>query len=629
MSGQATIPGAGGRDDTPVAPRIRFLAALAAWMMIALGQPGLFRHEGFGHMAFVALAPWALVCCRPGRRAFLAEWAAAALGLAAIFLWMRHLLPWVLFAIAVIPAIWVALGGFALRRLARRYPLALAAPAAWMAAELVRWHLPAPLSFGWWRLGTFAHDDEWMVGSARVWGVWGLTWVFAAFGGWLADLWRTRHLAPGEAPRHRLLHIHLLGLGPMVLAMILNAVVTAPETRPGPRVLLVQPGTEQRLKMGSDDVLNDLFGDLCTLTAEGLASVGTPAPDLVCWGESMLPFNLLEEGTLEAFRRGDRWLSFADQFDEQRLLDWQLQVESLVQGLLCGQPEALAALARRASLWRGVLRPTPWLDRALAGQSLLPPGTAFVTGVVTQLPYAGTIRARNAAALWDSTGRLRGTAGKVHLVPVAEDPYPWMYVPGAIAALHAVGGYVPDLVADSEPGVLEFDAPGRGPWRMAVGICYDNVFDDPFITPLRAGEVDFFLVLSNEAWYEDSLEMDHMLAAARLRAVSSGRSVVRATNSGISAVIDPAGEILAVLEDQHGRRKMVRGTLAATVPVPLVERGAERGPRTLWVLSAPWQVALWALGLALLIFRAGRPVTRPQRAGSGESDAAPAGSVEG
>ena len=53
----ATTPDAGGSAGAPVAPRTRFLAALAAWMMIALAQPGLFRHEGLGHWAFVALAP--------------------------------------------------------------------------------------------------------------------------------------------------------------------------------------------------------------------------------------------------------------------------------------------------------------------------------------------------------------------------------------------------------------------------------------------------------------------------------------------------------------------------------------------------------------------------------------------
>ena len=44
-------------------------------------------------------------------------------------LWMHHLLPWLLIPMTIIPGFWMALGGVALRRMARRYPLALAVPA--------------------------------------------------------------------------------------------------------------------------------------------------------------------------------------------------------------------------------------------------------------------------------------------------------------------------------------------------------------------------------------------------------------------------------------------------------------------------------------------------------------------
>ena len=102
-----------------VSPRTRFVWALVAWLGVALSQPGLGRADGFGHIAFMCLCPWALVCCRPGRRAFLMEWLAAAAGLLLLMLWMRHLFPWLVPVLALVPALYHALSGFALRRLAR------------------------------------------------------------------------------------------------------------------------------------------------------------------------------------------------------------------------------------------------------------------------------------------------------------------------------------------------------------------------------------------------------------------------------------------------------------------------------------------------------------------------------
>ncbi len=70
-------------DPAPLpdlAPGRRFLATLTTWVLIYASQPGFGRPDGFGHTAFVALVPWAYYSCRPGPRAFLADWAACALG---------------------------------------------------------------------------------------------------------------------------------------------------------------------------------------------------------------------------------------------------------------------------------------------------------------------------------------------------------------------------------------------------------------------------------------------------------------------------------------------------------------------------------------------------------------------
>ena len=87
-----------------LAPGRRFLTTLATWILIYASQPGLGGPDGFGHAAFVALVPWAYYNCRPGPRAFLADWAACALGVGGMSLWMHHLLPWLLIPMTIIQA---------------------------------------------------------------------------------------------------------------------------------------------------------------------------------------------------------------------------------------------------------------------------------------------------------------------------------------------------------------------------------------------------------------------------------------------------------------------------------------------------------------------------------------------
>jgi apolipoprotein N-acyltransferase len=119
--------------------------------------------------------------------------------------------------------------------------------------------------------------------------------------------------------------------------------------------------------------------------------------------------------------------------------------------------------------------------------------------------------------------------------------------------------------------------------------------------------VDFHLIASNEAWYRRSVEMDHMLAFSRMIAAATGRSVLRATNSGISALIGPDGSLLEVLEGPDGP-KMARGVGTWTVPVP-VRDGAGRAPRTVFVLTERAQLLGWLLAIALLALLSRSAVT--------------------
>jgi apolipoprotein N-acyltransferase len=100
-----------------------------------------------------------------------------------------------------------------------------------------------------------------------------------------------------------------------------------------------------------------------------------------------------------------------------------------------------------------------------------------------------------------------------------------------------------------------------------------------------------------------------MVAFSRLIAITTGRTIVRATNAGITLAIGPDGREIARLSRQ-GKDRMVPGTLRLTVPVPSAGEGA---PRPFYVRAErAWQAAWIALPLVLALlarFSRRRPVT--------------------
>jgi apolipoprotein N-acyltransferase len=84
-----------------------------------------------------------------------------------------------------------------------------------------------------------------------------------------------------------------------------------------------------------------------------------------------------------------------------------------------------------------------------------------------------------------------------------------------------------------------------GSHELAVFICYEDVIPGIVNRIVRAGDPDLLVNLTNDAWFGDTAEPWVHLALAKMRAVEHRRYLVRATNSGVSAVIDPAGRVVA------------------------------------------------------------------------------------
>jgi len=121
--------------------------------------------------------------------------------------------------------------------------------------------------------------------------------------------------------------------------------------------------------------------------------------------------------------------------------------------------------------------------------------------------------------------------------------------------------------------------------RLGVSICFENVFSRDILTALP--EANLLVNASNDAWFGDSLAPHQHLQIAQMRALESGRPMVRSTNTGISAFIDYRGRIIefvgqfktqSITLDMVGRSGVtpfyyfakVQGILAALILVALL-----------------------------------------------------------
>jgi len=105
--------------------------------------------------------------------------------------------------------------------------------------------------------------------------------------------------------------------------------------------------------------------------------------------------------------------------------------------------------------------------------------------------------------------------------------------------------------------------------RVAINICYEDVFGEEIIRQLP--EATLLVNVSNVAWFGDSIAPAQHLQIAQMRALETGRTMLRATNTGMTAVIDPRGRVTAVAPtfQQASIDAEVQGMAGATPYVSL------------------------------------------------------------
>lgn len=239
-------------------------------------------------------------------------------------------------------------------------------------------------------------------------------------------------------------------------------------------------------------------------------------------------------------------------------------------------------------VWPETAMPFAYPEGALAGEVrsfVRDLGIPLLFGApgTERLP-GGRMLLYNRAFLLTPDGR-ESFYDKEHLVPFGE------YLPPVLNwkifenLLQGLGGF--------EPGTQEhlFSVRTGSGRQVSLGmlICYEAIF--PELARQRVADgAELLLNISNDAWYDYTSAPVQHLQLALMRAVEQGRFVARATNSGITAVLDPLGGIHPLGSEQNGYALFLPGSLSATT---LALQG-----HTLYFYLHPW---LPAAGLALFL----------------------------
>lgn len=598
---------------------------------MALGSAVLLRlafpWPGLWPLAWVALVPLMMsLRARPGRRALFIAWIFGAAFSYLNVVWLSTLVqfnPFIPVGIAFLGmamGVWVAVAGWGWSLIRDRYGALLGgllAAAWWAGTEWLR--TLGPMSYPWGLLGTSQQPSVALIQTLSIAGVYGLTFLIVVVNGFAAD-WMLARLSGWELKRHpstlespaafaliaQALRWSKVRLAVAVVVVIAIAAwghfrarsieARARESATSGQTLLhvsiLQPNVMQKTKWDSYadpdpnrrlELQRDMFIDLLA-QLDALAESGAK-PDLVITPESAVTTPYFSVSAVND-RVQDELLSRAADLAAPILLG----ADDVVLYNRDGKPTTELAEAVDPAT------EMPWNHDMFVSAWLLPPHRTF-----------------DASAVYHKT----------RLVPFGEY-VPWLHViPGFQEHIVQVGSFTPGS------GPVVFTVPVRhGGWqpgdsarsdrsdrsdgsnrsdpaeesrppnsspnraldllsppqiRLATSICFESVYSDHHRAMARSG-ADLLVNITNDAWYGRTSGPNQHLQICVLRAVETGRPLIRCANTGITVVVSPAGRILERLPFYE------QGTLNAEIAV------AKDAPQTLYTRWGDW----WAIGCLLL-----------------------------
>jgi apolipoprotein N-acyltransferase len=159
--------------------------------------------------------------------------------------------------------------------------------------------------------------------------------------------------------------------------------------------------------------------------------------------------------------------------------------------------------------------------------------THFLLGVVD---YNSAREPLNSAIMLDSSGQTVDRYDKINLVPFGE------FIPPLFGWVNRITHEVGDFVPGNR--VVVFPVDGH---RVGAFICYESALPG-FVRQFAQSGAEVLVNLSNDGYFGHSAAHEQHLAIVRMRAAENRRWIIRATNDGITAVIDPRGRVTERLQ---------------------------------------------------------------------------------
>lgn len=185
----------------------------------------------------------------------------------------------------------------------------------------------------------------------------------------------------------------------------------------------------------------------------------------------------------------------------------------------------------------------------LLKQGIAHVNTDFLIGCPSYVQNQNLFEFYNTAYLLDSSGDIKDSYSKVHLVPFGE------YVPlkEYLPFIHKLTEQSGDFYSGRKGETLNF-----GHAKVGVQICFEVIFQN-LSRAMVQNKANILITITNDAWFGQSSAPFQHFSMVKFRAIENRRAVARSANTGISGFIDPAGREIASTElyaDAYLTRKL-------------------------------------------------------------------------